>query len=466
MGWGSLYDLLSDYHRTATRSSRASPHERMVLYDKTVDKSNEITAMRVPCFLCQRAFRRSDDDRFVAYFKKTHDDDSSPSRSHNGHNHHSHDSISDDRACGHAYHAACLLEELTVNPSFTCFCQRLWHSRQVQIPVEQKCDVCEDKLDSDTSKALQLRHCTDHQKWVCAKCIEDKSHAKGRCNTALLDPSTKGKCAISFDQQKLLLMKDSQDNRLLLKELLEAVHELHEMRIMHRDIKVMTAVINHPILTQTHLCICLVLSVHTQPLNYILVSKSSPTSSSLFQHGGLIHVKLADLGIAVGFDPNQTAINSTSRHADARRGVGSRGFKSPEIESSNKRLYSTAGDIFAAGVSLFMLLTNGERPFKELDMQSWTLRLAEQPQLSLVCIADDDLRQALAQHLPIHLDLVEHLLLAQRRDRPSSDVALQHPAFWTDSMRLRFLFDISVIVQWPKNKKVRTIVFDSKCTNR
>ena len=209
----------------------------------------------------------------------------------------------------------------------------------------------------------------------------------------------------------------------VLYQITNGLQHLHNLRIVHRDLK---------------------------PQN-ILVSMGKDGKPRLL---------VSDFGLCKKLEGEQSSFRATTAHAagtsgwrapelllddDANQGSamldastdgnsGSAAILSPEL-MPNRRA-TRAIDIFSLGLVFFYVLTKGSHPFDCGDryMREVNIRKGNF-NLQILDVLGDYAGEA--------KDLIESMLCAEPKRRPSARDVLAHPFFWSPKKRLNFLCDVS-----------------------
>ncbi|KAI1361446.1 hypothetical protein F5Y08DRAFT_17431 [Xylaria arbuscula] len=197
---------------------------------------------------------------------------------------------------------------------------------------------------------------------------------------------------------------------------------LHELRIVHRDLK---------------------------PQN-ILVKMG---------RDGLPRLVVSDFGLCKKLEGGQSSFGATTAHA-----AGTSGWRAPELlldddarEANGQSMYSThsdsssqlmgadvvpgrratrAIDIFSLGLVFYYVLTKGLHPFDCGDRYMREVNIRKgQFSLKQLEVLGDAAYEAKA--------LIQTMLQADPRVRPSAKDVMAHPFFWPAKERLAFLCDVS-----------------------
>ncbi|ORX50239.1 hypothetical protein DM01DRAFT_1100096 [Hesseltinella vesiculosa] len=226
--------------------------------------------------------------------------------------------------------------------------------------------------------------------------------------------------ALPMNEMKLVDQMDPAD---ILRQMTMGIQHLHSLKIVHRDLK---------------------------PQNILLAPSKTKTAKAL-------RILISDFGLCKKLDGEQSSF-----HYTAASPAGTSGWRAPELlagalaatgtssasESSSSALVSAgddpnrigrvkatrAIDIFSAGCIYYFVLTSGDHPFGNRFGRESNI-LSNSSDLSKLESMGEDGMEA--------KDLIQSMLNASPKSRPTADRVLAHPFFWTPAKRLAFLQDAS-----------------------
>ncbi|KAM7260965.1 hypothetical protein ACFE04_026440 [Oxalis oulophora] len=167
----------------------------------------------------------------------------------------------------------------------------------------------------------------------------------------------------------------------LMRDMVYGLLHLHELGIIHRDIK---------------------------PQNVLIKKEKS------------ICAKLSDMGISKRLHADMSSLG--------HRATGNSGWQAPEQLLHGRQ--TRAMDMFGLGCVLFFGMTSGRHPFGDILERD-------------VNIVKNQIDLFLLENLPEAKDLIFNLLNPVPELRPNALEVLHHPIFWNSEMRLSFLRDTS-----------------------
>jgi len=185
-----------------------------------------------------------------------------------------------------------------------------------------------------------------------------------------------------------------------LRDLAGASNHLHELKIVHCDIK---------------------------PQN-ILVLKKTKTGAKSHGLGCLFTPKISDMGLGRRFTTEtSTFMNNTT----SVFGSGTCGWRAPELMRQNSDKYGRKVDVFSMGCVFFFVITGGSNPFGN--------PLEQDKNIS----EGNPLNMAMIERYPEAYDLISKMINHQPENRPTMSECLVHPFLWTNQQKLDFLKNVS-----------------------
>lgn len=271
-----------------------------------------------------------------------------------------------------------------------------------------------------------LQQSDDHPNVVRYFCQQKDSHflyiAVELCQASLFEvwEPEKAKTEERHSQLSSLKLSIQQDVPKALQQLAAGLYHLHNLRIIHRDIKPQNILVAFPKKHQT----------------------SGP------------RLVISDFGLGKNLPENVSTLLDPTGHA------GTSGWKAPELISQPRDSISQhsqgnshtngsenangvpsgvkrAADIFSLGCLFFWVLTDGTHPYE--DENGW------QQLRELNIKRDNKKMQVLERWSDAYepMQLITSMLKPQPENRPTALQILNHPFFWLAEKRLAFLCDVS-----------------------
>ncbi|SMR55366.1 unnamed protein product [Zymoseptoria tritici ST99CH_3D1] len=272
-----------------------------------------------------------------------------------------------------------------------------------------------------------LQQSDDHPNVVRYFCQQKDDHflyiAVELCQASLFEvwEADKAKTEERHVQMRTLKLAIQQDMTRTLQQLAAGLCHLHNLRIIHRDIKPQNILVAFP--------------KRTQPNGTRLV--------------------ISDFGLGKNLPENVSTL------VDPTGNAGTSGWKAPELisqprENEGRHSHNTpinsdsgvlagggvsgvkrAADIFSLGCLFFWVLTDGVHPFE--DENGW------QQLRELNIKRDKKNMDALSRWSDAYepMQLITSMLEHQPENRPTAQAVLNHPYFWPPEKRLAFLCDVS-----------------------
>ncbi|KAF2769250.1 kinase-like protein, partial [Teratosphaeria nubilosa] len=274
-----------------------------------------------------------------------------------------------------------------------------------------------------------LQQSDDHQNVVRYFCQQKDDHflyiAVELCQASLFEVWDPDKARTEERQTQLRNLKLSiqQDPPRALKQLADGLYHLHNLRIIHRDIKPQNILVAFPKRGQIEKGPRLVISDFGLGKNLpenvsTLIDPTGNAGTSGWKAPELIS------------QPRESSSHSQSHHTNDSANASANGTPST---SGVKR----AADIFSLGCLFFWVLTDGIHPYE--DENGWQ-------QLRELNIKRDNKKMGVLErwndaYEP--MQLITSMLEHRPEHRPTALQVLNHPFFWSADKRLAFLCDCS-----------------------
>ncbi|XP_037546235.1 serine/threonine-protein kinase/endoribonuclease IRE1 [Nematolebias whitei] len=179
----------------------------------------------------------------------------------------------------------------------------------------------------------------------------------------------------------------------VLEQTMCGLSHLHSLNIVHRDLK---------------------------PRNILL---SGPNAL------GQVRALISDFGLCKKIPDGQKSFS-------LRSGIpGTEGWIAPEVLRDTPGCKpTTAVDVFSAGCVFYYVVTRGQHPFGDTLRRQINILSGEYSLLHFMEEIHDDV---------IAKDLIEQMISADAKSRPSTACVLKHPFFWSPEKQLLFFQDVS-----------------------
>jgi len=218
----------------------------------------------------------------------------------------------------------------------------------------------------------------------------------------------------------------------LLYQIISGIQHLHSLKIVHRDIKPQNILIAAPKKNQKHPRVLI--------SDFGLCKKLEDNQSSF---NNTIHIAAGTVGwrapeclLLAHMNPSQSC-DTSSLGSNNNTDTSSSYFKicqsqiNPDDHPEPLRI-TKAIDIFSAGCVFYYVLSNGQHPFGEHYYRE-----------ANIINNNYNLDTAFGSINVEAKDLIEHMIQADYRKRPSAKGIMSHPYFWSPTQRLNFLQEAS-----------------------
>lgn len=226
--------------------------------------------------------------------------------------------------------------------------------------------------DSDTHENIIRYFCTEFDRQFCYIAVE-------LCACSLNDYVTSKK----YENLKELIKPKE-----ILSQATRGLSHLHQLNIIHRDIK---------------------------PQNILITAPDSRD---------IVRAMISDFGLSKRIS-NKGHVSMTNR-------VGTDGFIAPELMRDES--ISKASDIFSLGCVFYFTLTDGKHPFGESLMRQSNILTNKFDLSHLKEINHDEILSS---------ELIADMISENLQVRPCADAILRHPLFWSEGKMLDFLQSVS-----------------------
>ncbi|TGZ82833.1 hypothetical protein EX30DRAFT_369885 [Ascodesmis nigricans] len=227
---------------------------------------------------------------------------------------------------------------------------------------------------------------------------------------------------------------------------LRGLHHLHELKIVHRDIKPLNILVGYPkgkdlrprfLISDFGLCRKLQLDEYS----FGATTNGAQPSGTV---GWRARELLTDItGTSSPFFGTSSQDTESASNMDI------------VVDPFTKRRATRAIDIFAMGCVFYFVLTGGQHPFGDRMVREYNIVQGAFSLAGLSKFADEDAQAYEAA------DLITQMIHMDHKQRPDTAKAGAHPLFWNDEKRLEFLCNVSDRFEMEEQKEKADI--KAKC---
>lgn len=271
-----------------------------------------------------------------------------------------------------------------------------------------------------------LQQSDDHPNVVRYFCQQKDDHflyiAVELCQASLFEvwEAEKARTEERQTQLRTLKMSIQQDIPRALEQLAAGLYHLHNLRIIHRDIKPQNILVAFPKRNQ-----------NTGPR---LVISDFGLGKNLPENVSTLIDPTGNAGTSGWKAPE---LISQPRETNSQHSQQNNSYNGSEISQGGPSGVKRAADIFSLGCLFFWVLTDGAHPFE--DENGWQ-------QLRELNIKRDHKKMDVLERWSDAyepMQLITSMLEHQPENRPTALQVLNHPFFWSAEKRLAFLCDVS-----------------------